>query len=168
MIIVFVESRIGMYCFCVSNSSITSFLSYSRALRSSCFIDDKRFLYCTFPDIYQNTLESKISRIFRFIINQIIPEKTNDFPSRRDSYASSPSHQHYSMSNLNFDFNHSLSMCSESDISNSNNVAPEIVSRSKDIMANVGQSVVLSCHVRNGTNAKIVWRKMEPGNVDNH
>lgn len=53
-------------------------------------------------------------------------------------------------------------MCSEGDISNSNNVAPEIVSRCKDMIAESGHSVVLSCHIRNEISANTVWRKMEP------
>lgn len=51
---------------------------------------------------------------------------------------------------------------SDGDITNSNNVIPEIVSRTKDTIVEAGQSIVLSCHIRNGINAKIVWRKMEP------
>lgn len=53
-------------------------------------------------------------------------------------------------------------MNNEGDISNSNNVAPEIISRTRDTVVEAGQSVVLSCHIRNGINVKTVWRKMEP------
>ncbi|XP_055319893.1 kalirin isoform X6 [Sitodiplosis mosellana] len=96
------------------------------------------------------------------LTQKIIPEKTNDFHNRRPC-TTSPSIQHYSLTNLNFDFNQSLTMGNNDvDISNSNNVSPEIVSRSKDTVAEAGQSVVLSCHVRNGMNAKTVWHKMEP------
>lgn len=52
--------------------------------------------------------------------------------------------------------------CSDGDISNSNNVAPEILSRTKDMIVKTGQSVVLSCHIRNEIRANTVWRKMEP------
>lgn len=92
---------------------------------------------------------------------QIIPEKTIDFHNRRP-HTTSPSKQHYSLTNLNFDFNHALSICSEGDISNSNNVAPEILSRTKDMIVEAGQTVVLSCHIRNEISANTVWRKMEP------
>lgn len=53
-------------------------------------------------------------------------------------------------------------MINDGDISNSNNVSPEIVSRSKDMIIEIGQSIVLSCIIRNGINVKTVWRKMEP------
>lgn len=53
-------------------------------------------------------------------------------------------------------------MGNDADISNSNNVSPEIISRTKDMVTEVGQSIVLTCHIRNGINAKTVWRKMEP------
>lgn len=53
-------------------------------------------------------------------------------------------------------------MGSEGDIANSNNVAPEIITRTKHTIVEAGQSAVLSCHIRNGANAKIVWRKMDP------
>lgn len=63
---------------------------------------------------------------------------------------------------MNYDLNSITLGQDGDDISNSNNVSPEIVSRTKDTVAELGQSVVLSCHIRNGINAKIIWRKMEP------
>lgn len=77
----------------------------------------------------------------------------------RRPHTSSPSKQHY---NLNFDFKQSLSISSEGDISNSNNVAPEILSRTKDMIVEAGHSIVLSCHIRNEINANTIWRKTEP------
>ncbi|XP_031622402.1 kalirin isoform X2 [Contarinia nasturtii] len=113
-------------------------------------------------DVGQNEIKPQHRRWSEYkSLNLIIPEKTIDFHSRRP-HTTSPSIQHYSLTNLNFDFNQSLTMGHESDISNSNNVSPEIISRTKDKMAQAGQSIVLSCHIRNGMNAKTVWRKMEP------
>lgn len=53
-------------------------------------------------------------------------------------------------------------MVNETDIHNSNNVSPEIVSRSQDTAVQVGNSVIISCHIRNADGAKVIWRKTEP------
>lgn len=92
---------------------------------------------------------------------QIIPEKTIEQINRRSHTTSI--HQ-YIHTNLAFDLNQSLKLANttDPDIDNSNNVAPEIISRTKDTAVQMGQTVILSCFIRNYVAAKAIWRKTEP------
>lgn len=91
---------------------------------------------------------------------QIIPENTIDQFNRRSHAASI--HQ-YIHTNLTNDINQSLKLNSnEIDIDNSNNIVPEIISRTKDTAIQMGQTVILSCHIRHHNGAKAIWRKTEP------
>lgn len=81
---------------------------------------------------------------------------------KQHSPSSKNSGSPYGYTNLSFDFKNSVTIGNNTDISNSNSIAPEIVSRTQDVAVQVGSSVVLSCVIRNLNDAKVLWRKTEP------
>lgn len=58
-----------------------------------------------------------------------------------------------------------MTITNNSDINNSNNVLPEIISRTQDSAVQAGNSIILSCQLRNIQGAKIMWRKTEPNPI---
>lgn len=70
----------------------------------------------------------------------------------------------YGYTNLSFEFQNSVTIgtSTTADVNNSHDAIPEIVSRTQDTAVQEGNSIVLSCVIRNLHDATVLWRKIEP------